>query len=150
VLICVSKTGWQNLATRERNIMTYAASQVQLGHPAIMVATDDSRWFTFHDRRISIVDVAWFGCFAANAAEMAASDYVPPADQDVMRAEVRVWLMSPARDNPFVHPDDITPSDPDGGLTSEEVLAAQGAPAAIKGSLDPTWVPYDPELHGDP
>lgn len=153
MIIGISKAAWDGLSDKEKNILRFVINRLRLGNPAIFVDTSDGRHYTFSDRRIDALDLAVIGCFAANRADLPGS-YVIPTDGEggidkvQLRADIVAWLTNPARTTPFVHPDNVTPSDADLGVTAQDVLTANGAPAAIFANIDPTWVPYDPETHG--
>ena len=145
--IGISQAGWDTLAQGQKDVIRDILEFVSLGYPARYVATDTSVYFMFFDHRIQLVDIAGIGCFAANRADWP-TDYTVPATKAELRSDVAAWLTNPARTYPFVHPNNVTPSDPDLGVTPEDVLAANQAPAAIVASVDQTWVTYDPEVHG--
>lgn len=151
--IGISKAGWQALTADEQTVVRFVLSRLRLGNPAIYVTPTDERWFTFDDLRIDLLDIAVIGCFAANRADWPLAYQIPmdggEVDKVQLRSDVAGWLTNPARTTPFVHPDNVTPSDTDVGVTGQDVLDANGAPAVLRsGALPDTWVPYDPEVHG--
>jgi len=152
MLIGITKTAFDGLSVKERTIIKFVLSRLRLGEPAIYVDTGDARYYTYSDQRIDLLDLAVIGSFAANRADLPGAYEVPmdggEVDKAQLRSDIASWLTNPARTYPFVHPDNVTPSDPEVGVTPADVLAAQNAPAALVTEIDPTWVPYDPELHG--
>lgn len=151
--ITLSKTGWDALTAREKTVVRYVIERVGLGDPAIYIDTSNGRHYTFSDNRIRLLDYAVLGCFAANRADLPGAYEIPldgegNVDRAQLRSDITSWLTNPARTTPFVHPDNVTPGDPDAGVTPQDVLDANGAPAVLGATIDPTWVPYDPEVHG--
>ena len=153
MLIGITKAAWETLTQREKNVLKFVVEHLQLGDPAIYVDTSDDRHYTFSDGRMRVLDYAVIGCFAANRADLPGAYTLPldgegNIDRPQLRTDIVSFITNPARTTPFVHPNNVTPSDPDAGVTPQDVLAANGAPAAIFAELDPTWVVYDPETHG--
>lgn len=154
MIICMSKAGWDAISDKERNVLRFVISRLQLGEPAVYVdgpGASDPRWYTFTDSRMDYLDIAVLGCFAANRADLPLGYEIPldgegNIDKAQLRSDIASWLTNPARTYPFVHPDNVTPSGEE--VSPQDVLDANNAPAVLKATLNPAWVVYDPEFHG--
>ena len=153
MVITVSKAGWDGLSDREQKVVRYVIEHLQLGKPAIYIDGVDARHYTFSDSRMDLLDFAAIGCFVANRADLPGGYTIPldgegEVDKVQLRSDIVAWLTDGSRTTPFVHPNNVTASDEDIGVTAQDVLDANGAPGAVTASIDPAWVSYDPELHG--
>lgn len=136
--VALRRTAVQAMTVRQRRLARWVLSQIGLVEPAPYLAPGGNVWLVFDDHRISLHDVAYLGCFAANLANIPAG-YTPPDDlSDATASEIRAWIRA------YLVQHVVWPvSVPEGADPWQAVLDAQGAPAAVRAGngVPDTWTP---------
>lgn len=148
--LAIRKSTWNNLNSTQQRVLRWGLVRLDLGVPAEYRA-NGTRWFIFHDHRITLTDVAQLGTLIKGIATF--SNHTPPTraildeDGNVVRTVVdkratKQDLVNYVRNN-WVDPTTLTiPEDED---AASFVLSAQGAPNSIQaaGSVPESWSPAE-------
>lgn len=133
--LAVRLTTLQALNATQRQIVRWICARLELHSiDCRFTAPGGNVWVVSDDDRITLDDVAVFGCVAANLGLLANQVNLPEGDQ--LRQQVRAFVASRV-----VWPSAI--SYPAGSNPYAVTLAAQGAPASVQAadSVPATWVP---------
>lgn len=138
--IAIRQSAVNAMSAQQKRLARWVLEEVGLIDPAKFTAPGGAVWFIFDDHRITLKDVAYFGCFAAKLASIPTNWTPPDALDDATAAEARAWVRQKLAQF-VVWPVTI----PDGADPYQTVLTAQNAPAAVKaGSEVPaSWVPVE-------
>jgi len=143
----VRKTAWNGLSVRNKTILRYIGSVLQLGTPSEFIAPGGAHWFIFDDHRFKAVVLAYFGCTVANLGDIPGGYTLPTTpggglDRPQLRSDIRAFCENPARTHPLVLPQDVVypENDPNPWQT---LLDAQGTPATVKmaSGVPANWTP---------
>ena len=141
-VIGIRKTAWKNANDTQRTILRWGMNKIDLGDPAEYRQPNGTRWFVFADWRITLEDIARLGTLLKGLA--AFPNYTFPLDGDgnVDKAATKQEIVAYVQNN-WGDPDTLTI--PEGEDPAAFVLAAQGAPDAIRagGKVPESWVPVE-------
>ena len=136
--IAIRQTAVQAMTVRQRKLARWALAAVGIVEPAQFAAPGGNVWYIFDDHRIRLVDVAYFGTFAAKLAEIPNGYDPPDALDDASAAEIRArvrdklaqWVVWPV-------------SVPEGEDPWMYVLGEQDAPASVAAGagVPANWTP---------
>lgn len=143
VVIGIRKTAWQAANDTQRTILRWGMDKLDLGNPAEYRQPDDTRWFVFADWRITLEDVARLGTLMKGLAAFPNYQFPLDGDGNVDKAATKADIVTYVQNN-WVDPATLTiPEDEE---PSAFVLAAQGAPAAIRvgGKVPDAWTAVEP------
>lgn len=137
--IAIRQSAVQSMTVRQRRLTRWVLAEVGIVDPARFTAPGGNVWLVFDDHRIDLRDVAYFGCFAAQVANLP-NDYDPP-DQldDATSAEARAWVRSKLNQL-VVWP---VPNIENAADPWQAALDAQSAPAVVRAGtgVPSTWTP---------
>ena len=147
--LAIKKLSWNGLSDRNKRIMRFTpvGDVLELGVPArFLDGGGVVEWFVFDDHRFKVVPMAYFGCLAANLADIPSGYVVPEIElldeeglgtgvfvlnRVKLRSDIKSFCEDPARTNPLVLPKDVVfpENDPNPWQT---LLNAQGVSGNIK------------------
>lgn len=137
--IAIRQSAVQAMTTRQRKFARWVLEAVGIVSPAAFTAPGGNVWLVFDDHRFRLVDMAYFGCFAAQVASLPNGYEPPDALDDASAAEIRAWVRDKL--------DDLVVW-PVPGIENEEdpwmaALEAQNAPASVAAGTEvpATWTP---------
>lgn len=137
--IAIRQSAVQAMTVRERKLARWVLEAVGIVGPARFTAPGGNVWLVFDDHRIRLVDIAYFGCFAAQLANLPAGYEPPDALDTASGAEIRAWV----RDRLSALVVWPVPGIGDAADPWMAALDAQDAPASVAAGpgVPATWVP---------
>jgi hypothetical protein len=134
--IAIRRTAVQGLTAKQRKIVQFVMSRLDLNDPAAFVDGANVHWLVFDDTRISLDDIAILGTLVRLIGNAAVTNYDPTDDTpDQVRTKIRQALNAQV-----VRADTV--AIPEGSDPFATVLAAQNAPAAVRAfyNVPQDWV----------
>lgn len=148
--IAIRKTAWQNANDTQRVILRWGLDKLDLGVP-VEYRQGSTRWFIFHDHRITLEDIARIGVLV-KGLDVFPNYKFPTRDilddsGKVLRTvtdkrATKTEIVSYVRDN-WVDPSRLKV--PEGEDAASYVLAAQSPPNAIRAAafVPASWTPVE-------